>query len=298
MQFVFFNWGYMVRQCFLGLIACVLTLSGSSLVASADPSPAPAPTNTPATTASDPCGDTNLLATTDRPTFGTNPCVVKVDDVIAEFGYRNTTTVSNGVNSELASYPANRTRIGFAQHLELVLDLPTDLRSNTLGSRVTGDSGIGTGLKYEFGYFGNFVQGIAGEAVYPTGSTAFSNGLPAFNGSYQIGGGIIPNVGFNLTLGFNSFSSVNPAGGKNVGTTAFQPTFILGGLVAPQTKLNVEVANISSQGPGTSGQYFGNVFLQHQVSSFFLLDVEAAQRFTVTNGSHQHYVGAGASIRL
>jgi hypothetical protein len=153
-------------------------------------------------------------------------------------------------------------------------------------------------LKYELGYFGSFVHGFAAEAVYPTGSTAFSDGLPSFDYSYQIGGGIVHNVGFNVTLGFDSFSAPRPAGGGNVATTAFAPTLILGAVVAPQTKLNVELANTSSNGPGSSGQYFGNVFLQHQVAKDLLLDVEAEQRFTVVHGAHQHYVGAGGSIRI
>jgi hypothetical protein len=284
----------MIRSTLSISVAVPAFVAILSVSASADPTPAATATVSPA----DPCGDSNLLATTDRPTFGTNPCVVKPQTVIAEFGYRNTTTSGTGGGSNLTSYPGNRDRIGLLPHLELVLDTPTSLRLAAAGSLTTGDSNIGTGLKYEFGYFGNFVHGVAAEVVYPTSSAPFSNGLPSFNESYQIGGGIVRNVGFNLTLGFNSFSTPNPAGGKNVSTTAFQPTFILGGMIAPGTKLNVEVANNSSSGPNTSGQYFGNVFLQHQFAKFLLIDAEAAQRFTVVNGNHVHYFGAGGSWRL
>lgn len=269
----------------LALTACV-ALGGHA--AQADPASVPA---------ADPCGDTNLLATTDRPTFGTNPCVVKPQAAIAEFGYRNVT--SSGPNgASVSSAPNNRDRIGLFPHVELVIDAPSAVRTTSRGAVVSGDSNLGTGLKYEFGYFGNFVHGVAAEAVYPTGSAAFSGGLPSFNGSYQIGGGIVKNVGFNLTLGFNSFSSPNPAGGKNVSTTAFEPTFILGGAIAPATKLNVEIAGNSSGGPGTGGRYFGNVFLQHQFTRNVLIDIEATQRFTVIDGTHSHYVGVGGSLKL
>jgi hypothetical protein len=281
---------------FLAFAGVVLAVS---LAAAASASPAPSPAATGAATAApaDPCGDTDLLGTTDRPTFGTNPCVVKPQAAIVELGYRNTTT-SNGANSaRVAGYPLNRYRIGFAPHLELILDLPTDLVTSGATPR-SGDSNLGTGLKYEIGYFGSFVHGFAAEAVYPTGSTAFSNGFPSFNGSYQIGGTIARNLGFNLTLGFNSFSSTGPAGGKNVATTAFAPTLIVGGVIAPATKLNVEIANSSSNGPGSSGQYFANVFAQHQVSKGLLIDAEAEQRLTVVHGAHQHYVGAGLAIRI
>jgi hypothetical protein len=262
------------------------------------PAASASPMNAASVAGSDPCGDTNLLATTDRPTFGTNPCVVKPRDAIIEIGYKNTTTTGDARTSEQSSYPENRDRIGLVKNLELVLDVPTDLRSTASGTSINGLSNLGTGLKYEIGHFGTFVHGVAAEAVYPTGDSRFTNGLPSFNGSYQIGGAILPNLGFNLTLGFNSFSTPGDRSGKNVTTTAFAPSFIVGGRVAPETKLNVEVANASSSGPGTSGQYFGNVFLQHQFSSFLLLDVEVAQRLTVVDGSHQHYVGAGAAVKL
>jgi hypothetical protein len=262
----------------------------------ADPSSAPVtPAATPAAT--DPCGDTNLLATTDRPTFGTNPCVVKPAATIVEFGYRNTSTSGANAGHEF-SVPQNRDRIGLLPHVELVLDVPSSLTASSNGGSISGVSNIGTGLKYEFGYFGSFVHGIAAEVVYPTGDASLSSSLPSFNGSYQIGGAIAKDLGFNLTLGFNSFSSPNPNGVRNVSTTAFAPTFILGSAIAPQTKLNVEVANISTSGPGTSGKYYGNVFLQHQFARFLLLDVEAAQRFTVIDGTHEHYFGFGGSVRL
>jgi hypothetical protein len=179
-----------------------------------------------------------------------------------------------------------------------VLDAPSSLVATGSGARTTGSSNLGTGLKYEFGYFGGFVQGIAAEAVYPTGSAAFSSGKPSFDESYQIGGGIVKNLGFNLTLGVNTFSSPRSPAGQVAMTTAFQPTFILGGAVAPATKLNVEVANNSSSGLGTSGQYYANVFLQHQFARYLLLDVEAAQRLTVVDHTRQHYVGFGGSVRL
>lgn len=43
----------------------------------------------PAATESAPYGATYLLAWTDRPTFGTNPCFVKPRDAIFEAGYVN-----------------------------------------------------------------------------------------------------------------------------------------------------------------------------------------------------------------
>ncbi len=258
------------------------------------PSPAPAATSTNST---DPCGDTNLLGTTDRPTFGTNPCVVKTSATIVEFGYRNTVTSGEDSN-RLSSLPQNRDRVGLFPHVELVLDLPSALKLSGNGTPITGASNFGTGLKYEFGYFGSFVHGVAAEVVYPTSSPPFSSGLPSYNGSYQIGGGIVKNVGFNLTLGFNTFSSPNPGGHGTIRSTAFSPTLILGASVLPQTKINLEVANSSSNGPGSSGQYYGNIFLQHQFAEFLLLDIEAAQRLTVVDGARQHYVGFGGSIRL
>jgi len=274
--------------CLTALIAGASVPVGAQTPQGTLASPAPA---------GDPCGDTNLLATTDRPTFGTNPCVVKPQDAIVEVGYTNTTTSGAGA-SRIAAFPANRDRIGILPHVELVLDLPSELRLAANDTTIVGQSNIGTGLKYEFGYFGSFVHGIAAEVVYPTAAAPFTNGLPSFNESYQIGGGIVKNVGFNLTVGFNSFSTPSAAGAKNVSTTAFDPTFILGGLVAPDTKLNVEVANGSSSGPGTGGRYFGNLFLQHQFAKAVLVDVEVEQSLTTVNGAHSHYIGAGGAFRL
>jgi hypothetical protein len=222
---------------------------------------------------------------------------VKPAAAIAEFGYRNTST-SGGDAGHVSDVPQNRDRIGLFPRVELVLDVPSALAASGNGLSTSGVSNFGTGLKYEFGYFRSFVHGIAAEVVYPTGDAPLSSSLPSFNGSYQIGGAVAKNVGFNLTLGFNSSSSPNPRTLKNVSSTAFAPTFILGSAIAPQTKLNVEVANISTSGPGTSGQFYGNVFLQHQFAHFLLLDVEAAQRFTIVGGTHEHYFGFGGSVRL
>jgi hypothetical protein len=257
--------------------------------------PSPGPTSSPYVSAKDPCGDSNLLATTDRPTFGTNPCVVKNQEAILEFGYRNTTT--SGQNGSVSvSYPSNRTRIGILTNLELVLDTPTLLRTTSNGTTLTTQSNLGTGLKYEIGYFGSFVHGFAAEAILPTASTGLA-AHTSYNGSYQIGGGIFKNVGFNLTLGATTGTVTRPSG-VDAAVTSFQPTLIVGGLIAAATKLNVEVAGSSANGPGTSGQYFGNVFLQHQLSKSLLVDVEASQRFTVVSHQHLHYFGAGGSVRI
>lgn len=252
---------------------------------------------TPAVPPDDPCGDSDLLATTDRPTFGTNPCTVKPGAAFVEFGYRNTVT-SGPLGGTASSVPQNRDRAGIVPRVEFVLDTPSAVTATSAGSRASGSSDLGTGLKYEIGYFHGLVHGIAAEVVYPTAGTPFSNGKPSFDESYQIGGGIVKNVGFNLTLGVDTFSSPNPGGGREVTTSAFQPTFVLGGAIAPRTKLNVELANSSSSGPGTSGRYDGNVFVQHAFTDYLLLDVEAAERFTIVNGTREHYVGFGGSIRF
>jgi hypothetical protein len=262
--------------------------------ASAQVAPSPAPSSAPVT---DPCGDSSLIATTDRPTFGTNPCVVKPGTAIDEFGYRNTST-SGARGSQTVSIPGDRGRVGLAPNLELVLDLPSAIRVTSSNVSASGASNFGTGLKYEIGYGPNYVHGVAAEVVYPTAGARFSNGLPSFNGSYQFGFGITPRFGGNLTLGVNRFNSPNPAGGGNVSATSFQPSLILGDVIAAQTKLNIEVAGSSANGPGTSGQYFGNVFLQRELTRYLLVDVEDAQRFTVVNGTHQHYVGFGAAVRI
>jgi hypothetical protein len=269
-------------------------LAAASVPVRAQAPPAAAASPVPA---ADPCGDTDLLGTTDRPTFGTNPCIVKPQEAIVEIGYRNTTTSGDGA-SHLAAFPENRDRLGLLPHLELVLDLPSELRMAANTTTVVAQSNIGTGLKYEFGYFGDFVHGIAAEVVYPTAAAPFTNGLPSFNESYQIGGEIVKNLGFNLTVGFNTFSTPGAANAKNVSTTTFDPTLILGGLVAPDTKLSAEVANKSSNGPGTGGQYFGNLFLQHPFTKAVLVDVEVEQSLTTVNGAHTHYIGAGGAFRL
>jgi hypothetical protein len=60
-----------IRTATIAALALALTTAtiGRAL---ADTTRADATTAT--VNATDPCGDTDLLATTDRPTFGTNPC--------------------------------------------------------------------------------------------------------------------------------------------------------------------------------------------------------------------------------
>lgn len=284
-----------IRMQFAGpLVASAALVLLMSAAANAQPTPSPAPSAAVA----DPCGDTDLLATTDRPTFGTNPCVVKYKDTVVELGYRNTTTSDAPNSARSSTYPQPRTRIGIAPNLEVVLDFPSAQHFASNGTLVSGESNIGTGLKYELGYGSRWVHGIAAEAVYPTGSTGFTTGLPSYNGSYQAGYAILPGLGVGGTLGFNTFSSPNPAGGKNVGTTAFTPAFQVGGVIASQTKLTVELAHSTSAGPRTSGQSFADAFLQHAFGRNFLVDINGGTRFNVVNGTHQHYVGAGGSIKL
>src|SRR5271156_262523 len=118
----------MIGRLFGVLPACVTFVAILAGGANAAPSPAPDAPATPSVPAADPCGDTNLLATTDRPTFGTNPCVVKPQTAILEFGYRNTTVPGSPDASNLTSYPQNRTRIGLIRGVELVVDTPSGLR--------------------------------------------------------------------------------------------------------------------------------------------------------------------------
>lgn len=240
----------------------------------------------------DPCGETNLLATTDRPTFGTNPCVVKAANAIFELGYTNSTV--GGVNgAATTTYPSARIRLGLVDRLELVVDLPTQTRVVMRGATVDGIGDLGLGLKYELGHSDKFVYGLAGEAVLPSGSFPFSVNAPSYNGSAQFGYGIAPRVGVGLTLGFANQPS-NSTGTTDRRGTTFDGAFAVGVGLTPSTKITAELAHVRDV--AHPAQTYGDLFLQQAIGQRYLVDINVGTAFNAIDGVKRHYVGAGLAI--
>jgi hypothetical protein len=239
----------------------------------------------------DPCGATNLLATTDRPTFGTNPCVVKAANAIIEVGYRNLSDPS--LASGVYGFPNARVRAGLFDNVELVIDVPTNERLRRGVPGAQGFSDAGFGLKWEIGHTSNVVYGVAGEAVLPSGSAPFTAQSPSYNGSFQAGWGFAKHAGAGVTLGFVDQPYTASTSLPRRAST-FAGAFAVGYGFTPSTKLTAEVAN--NRAPGAVSQTYGDLFLQQLITQRVLIDVNAGTAFNAVIGSKSHYVGGGIAV--
>ncbi len=299
--------GSMTSRGTLGVLASINALVLAMPVPGDAQNVPVSPTIAEAAAKADPCGG-GLLTTTDRPTFGTNPCVVKQSQAHVEAGYKNQTS-SNPTGSSLVTFPNARLREGLAHNVEFLIDVPTTLtRSASAGPTPDNSFGdVGVGLKWEAGHGKRFVHGLAGEVVFPAATTAFGTGVPSFNGSYQAAYGILPRLGVGITLGFNDFATPlaqttiarSATSFRNPTTLAFTPAFAVGGSIFPTTKISLEIAQNSSQAALRSGSTYGDVFVQQLVFPSVLVDANIGQRFNaLPNGSRQHYAGAGIAVHL
>jgi len=268
-------------------------------LAMADPVPAShfvQPTS--ASKANDVCSNGGVLATSDRARLTVNPCTVGKREYRESAGYNNTS--SSGGVQHLTTLPSGSTRVGVTDGLELNFTAPSATRvSGANQTRIVGQSGSALGAKYQFQNSGRFAHGVSVNALLPTGGTNVTSGRPEYQESYEAGYAINRYVMATGTAGLRQFATpIGGPNGKNPATNAFVPSVGLIGRVLPKTSLGAEVQSVSSLGAGTSGSTYGNLFLQHELTSHVAFDVNAGQQFNTTLGQKAHYIGLGADVKL
>jgi hypothetical protein len=241
--------------------------SGIILILAAVTTPAPSPT--PA--AADPCGATHtaLLSAINRPTIGFSACAVKLHDIVVEAGYAN----QSGGQPE-AVYPQGFIRYGAAPNLELDIAGPS------------GNFDSGFGAKYEFWH--NDVAAFGADFLYtmPTGSAAFTNGVPVEALNLDYGTAISSRFGAGTTIGIS----------RNGAQMALLPSVVVTNAFNDRTQLYAEAYGSAPLGSGSGGFFGLNGGVQYLLSPQLEIDAEMGR--VVNNVNASHYIGFGFGVRL
>jgi hypothetical protein len=271
---------------FAGLILAFATNANAQTQSPPPPSPSPAPP-------SDPCG--SILSTVNRPTVATSPCSVRTNHVLLESGYTNTTTTGTGVGTTV-SYPQSLLRVGTANpHIEYDLTFPTYERSRA-GNAVVGGSGdAAIGLQTELGYSSSAVWGANVFVTLPTGSTAFTAGSSQYVANFNVSDTLSPAMSLFSTVGFDELSALNSAGNAQSYFT-FVPSVGAALTLSPVSQAFAEAAYYTQAGLGLGSRVLFDFGYQHTFGSHVVLDINGGFSPPISNGSRQHYVGAGISL--
>jgi hypothetical protein len=278
-------------RCIASVAFAWLTFScAANARAQVQPSPSASPSSAPL---SDPCG--SILSTVNRPTVATSPCSVRTDHVLLESGYTNTTTTGNGAGTT-ASYPQSLLRVGTANpNVEYDITFPTYERSRAAGAVVGGSGDVAVGLQTELGYSSSAVWGANAFVTLPTGSTAFTAGSSQYVGNFNVSDTLSPAMSLFGTVGFDELSAIDGAGNSQSYFT-FVPSIGAALTLSPVSQAFAEAAYYTHAGLGLGSKVLYDFGYQHTLGPHVLLDVNAGFSPSISNGSRQHYVGAGISL--
>jgi opacity protein-like surface antigen len=273
-------------------VAFALSYGHASAQSATSATPSPSPSPTPSTP-SDPCG--SILSIVTRPTVTTGVCTVRSHRALLETGYTNS-TITGSAGGETAQYPQAFLRLGTGDpHLEFSFSPPSSNVTSVGGATVGGTSDMNAGVKYELGYNDKAVWGVNAQVSVPSGSHAFTAGVPQyvgnFNWSYTL------NSEFSLagTLGFNSLAGYTPS--EQVQRYfAFIPSVELEASLPANSQLFIEYAYFSQAGAGVGSRSLIDAGYQKDLSAHVQFDVEYGVQPTTLGGQRLHYIGAGLSF--
>jgi hypothetical protein len=238
------------------------------------------------------------MSIVNRPTITTGVCTVQTGHFVVENGYSNaTTTGPGGGNTVMAGQNDVGIAFGtFDPHLDIEFTPPNYARSSLGGVTATGSTDMTLGAKYELGYTGKALWGVAGFATVPSGTPAFTAHNAQFTGDFNWGYTLNPTFSLATTLSGNALSGVN-SGGQSQSYFAFIPSLELEAtLPGSPNALYGEYAYYSAAGPNLGGKDVFDFGYIRDIGQHVQLDVEYGWSPTVINAEQYHYVGAGISF--
>lgn len=239
----------------------------------------------------DPCQ--SLLAILDRPTAAYSACVIKPQELLAEYGYQYSVLTDNLGNSNF--FPLLALRIGLPYSTELALYPPSYATQTPNNSdSYSGYSSTGFGLKHEFGYTENWIYTAQVIVAFPSGSSTFgSNG---WGGTFNaiVGYSFTPSVASSIMLGVSSDTMPSAYGGERY--NSFNPVFVLTWLVAKPLQLYAELYAQSSTGFDQGWGCNGDVGIQVLLNKRIEFDLSAGTRLSGALEALSYYWGVGGGV--
>ncbi|PZR58460.1 MAG: hypothetical protein DLM50_02965 [Candidatus Meridianibacter frigidus] len=273
------------------LAAILFVLSLSWTIARADSSPAPTPTPTEQP---DPCGETDLLATLNRPTVGFSACAVKPHTLLAEAGYA--VEINTGSTPAInTTYPQTFSRFGFRKNLELDVLGPAFDQTSSGGTTTSGSSDSGVGIKYEFYHDDKNVAALDGLVTFPTGSGAYTAGGPGETINLDASHAITDHLGAGVTIGFASLAGTTLAGEQRRFWTVL-PSAVLTYNWASRYQTYFEYYAQTRLRPDGGQRHAIDGGLQFLATPSLEIDFEAGH--TQTDFAQSHYYGFGLGVKF
>jgi hypothetical protein len=272
----------------------VLTLCGVLLAAAASASAEPAPSPSPAPP-SDPCGDTALLATIDRPTVGFSACAVKPRTILEEIGYANEQIESAGGHSTSITYPQGFLRFGAARNLELDVIGPAYAVQANAGVVQPGALNSGLGLKWEFAHNATSEAAIDVLQTFGTGNATVGGGTPTTTLNLDFGRSLTQTLGAAMTMGIQSGTG-NALDGSSARFTALLPSAVVTDQVRENLQFYLEAYGQTRLRPDGGSKFALDGGVQYLFSPRFEIDFEVGR--TVTDVSRSHYYGFGFGVKI
>jgi hypothetical protein len=269
-------------------IPAVASAESPSIISQAPPSPAPSAT--PGGLA-DPCN--GILSFVNRPTFSTGACSIKSGMLMIETGYANQTTSGTGANSTV-TYPNGFLRAGISKSVELDFT-PPSLISSSGPPRTSGVTDTTYGLKWETGYTSKLTVGLSAAATLQTGSPAFTELGPSYNGSLNYTYVLNPVFGLFGSFAYSSLVGINPTSGATQRFGSFAPSLGMTAALPGNQQLFAEFAQIGSAGPTLGSRSLYDFGYQAVLSPHLMVDVEYGASPTRISGSTYSYVSGGIS---
>ena len=248
-----------------------------------------------------PCVSPAAVSLADRPgtgrttSTGGSPCVALPGELVVESGWRRQVTSDPGA-ATLASGPLGFVRIGVAKRFEIGVAPPARQSRLATGAAAfdtaRGTADLVVAAKYLVADTGT-TQASAGVAYAPpTGTGEFTNGIPTYAVSFNVGSALTPRLSFATSL-----VASTAAGADASGTTrsffVFAPSFTLAYAIDAMDTLLVQDAFVSRQGPVLRSGSRGFVALQRAVGNRLAIDVDYERNLVPLAGRRSAAVGAG-----
>jgi len=222
-------------------------------------------------------------------------CTVRQRKVLLETGYTNTTTTGRG-GGYTASYPQALARFGSGDsQFEYDIVPPSANVVNFGGTRTSGTTDLGFGVKSELGYNARASWGANAFVTIPSGSPGFTAGAAQYTGNFNWSYTVNPTIGLSGTLGFNSLAGLN-VNNQVKRFFSFIPSIIVSAYYPANSYFFAEYTYFSQAGVGLGGRSLFDYGFVHDVGPHLQLDIEAGVQPTTLNGQRLHYIGAGISF--
>ena len=248
-----------------------------------------------------PCVSPAAVSLADRPgtgrttSTGGSPCVALPGELVVESGWRRQVTDDPG-SLTLSSGPLGFARLGVAKRLEIGVAPPAP-QSRLATGMASLDTARGTAdlviaAKYLVADTGA-TQASAGIAYSPpTGTGEFTNGIPTFAVSFNVGTALTSRLQLATSLVASTAAGTDTSG-MTRSFFVFAPSFTLAYAIDPMDTVLVQDAFVSRQGAVLRSGSRGFIAVQRAIGNRLAIDVDYERNLAPLIGRRSSAIGFG-----